>query len=66
MSYRTTPALSVGGVTWLDQGGQPGEIVPPPSGWLCFHCNQRFDTVTKAQWHFGIAPCVPARCTRPA
>jgi hypothetical protein len=50
---RSSPAFSIGGVSYLDWAGELSEIVPPPGGWACFSCGERFYTVRSALKHFG-------------
>ncbi|WP_343526714.1 hypothetical protein [Sphingomonas sp.] len=63
MSYRSTPAFAVGGVSWLASEGRTSYVGDPtPPGWRCFHCNAHF-TDPKAAWrHFGN----PTECLRSA
>lgn len=69
MSRRSTPSFAIGGATWLDHRGGPGDamIPPPEGGWRCFHCNAWFPHWRSALRHFGapgstrLAACDPTR-----
>lgn len=54
MSYRSTPALAIGGVSYLDHKGEATNVSDPtPTGWRCFHCNRHFTGWRAAMRHFG-------------
>lgn len=65
VSARSTPAFAIGGVSYVGADGQPSEIVPPPGGWACFQCGDRFYTFAAGVRHFGWPHQKrPARCVR--
>lgn len=36
---------------------------PPPGGWVCFHCGEKFTSYGSAKLHFGADPdCCDAAC----
>jgi len=54
MTYRSSPAFAVGGVSWLPADGRESYIGDPtPTGWRCFHCNEHFTDWRAALRHFG-------------
>lgn len=54
MTYRSTPALAVGGIAWLGPNDAPSDAKDcPPGGWRCFHCNEHFTHWMGALVHFG-------------
>jgi hypothetical protein len=66
MTRRSSPSFAIGGVSWLDHRGKPGDatILPPCGGWRCFHCDEHF-THWQAAWrHFG-APGQPRGTAKP-
>ena len=54
---------------WLMKlmGQQPqrefsGTYKQPVTGWVCFHCGERFITVNAARDHFGVTPASTTAC----
>jgi hypothetical protein len=37
--------------------------ITPKTGWLCFHCGERFLTVGGARLHFGETPVATPKCS---
>ena len=42
--------------------GSTESYSPPPGGWVCFHCGQRFRSPRRAEEHFGKTPSMSAAC----
>ena len=39
-----------------------GTYKQPATGWVCFHCGERFITVNAARDHFGATPLSTTAC----
>ena len=39
-----------------------GTYKQPTTGWLCFHCGERFMSVNAARDHFGVTPASTTAC----